>query len=346
MQKQQTITINGVSYDARTGLRVIDNAKLSQSPPTSKANQQPAAARAASSATAASLHSRIHRSTTLNRQHVKAPAKNPYKVTVSNAPKTLKSAQPIKRTYAKHPKVYRFKKPAELAPSHVSVQKPQPKKPASADIKPMTHPVHQAVVAKQATRKQPVATHLAVEPTPSKIQKQQIIEQALKNAKPTKKEKLSLFKRANRLMSIASASLAIVLLAGYFTYINLPSLSVRVAAAQAGIEATYPGYQPSGYSLSGPIAHSSGEVSMKFASNTGPRSFDIVQQSSNWNSSALLENYVAPESNGDYQTMSDGGLTIYTYGRKAVWVNGGILHTVQGDAELSSDQLQKIAESM
>ncbi|MCB9819727.1 hypothetical protein H6796_00250 [Candidatus Nomurabacteria bacterium] len=347
MEKQQTITINGIQYDARTGLRVLaEETKPGTSQKVQQDVQMGQAVRPSARYTAQSLHSkRNRRSTTLNRQHVKAPAR-PKAAQKEGASITVKSS--VKRpTYAKHPKVYRFSNPADtsIKPA-IAAPKKQVSKGTSIDIRPAPHPVHQAAIAKQSSqqmaRPQSEPAH-----TPSSIQKQQAIEQALRSAKAAnKKEKVGLIKRANRFISVASASLAVVVLAGYFTYINLPNLSVRVAAAQAGIDATYPGYRPSGYSLRGPIAHENGQVSMQFASNTGPRKFNIDQVASSWNSGALLENRVVSESNGKYQTISNGGLTIYTYGDTAVWVNGGILHTIKGDAELSTDQLRKIAESM
>jgi hypothetical protein len=137
-----------------------------------------------------------------------------------------------------------------------------------------------------------------------------------------------------------------VLIAGYFTYINMPSLSVRVAAAQAGIDAKYPQYHPVGYKLNGPVAYRDGEVSMKFSSNSGPVAFVLSEERSGWDSSALLEKYVNPKSEGKYATYNDAGLTIYTYGTDAAWVNAGILYTVEGDAMLSNEQVRRIATSM
>lgn len=126
----------------------------------------------------------------------------------------------------------------------------------------------------------------------------------------------------------------------------MPSLSVRVAAAQAGVNASYPSYHPDGYSLNGPVAYSQGEVNMKFASTTGPQNFTIGQSKSNWDSTALLQDYVKQHAGDNYITYDDHGLTIYTYESNAAWVNDGILYTITGDAPLSSDQIRQIAASM
>jgi hypothetical protein len=149
-----------------------------------------------------------------------------------------------------------------------------------------------------------------------------------------------------RVVAILSATLAIVLLGGYVTYLNMPALSVRVAAAQAGIDAGYPNYRPDGYALNGPVTYSQGEVAMNFKANGGNQTFTLNQSKSGWDSAALLDNYVTPKAGSDYTPYTERGLTIYTYGNNAAWVNGGILYTIQGNAPLSSTQMREIATSL
>jgi hypothetical protein len=201
----------------------------------------------------------------------------------------------------------------------------------------MVQKAHQSVAAKKQT----------VQPTqkPSQVIKNEAIAKAM--GTPTKAQpKQSLKGRFPRALSVSSASLAVLLLAGYVTYLNMPTISIRVAAVQSGINASYPDYRPSGYRLDGPIAYNDGQVSMRFAANAGPQNFTIKEQRSNLNSSAVLENHVQPKADNDYDTHTQGGLTIYTYDNDAAWVNGGILYTIEGDAPLSKDQVLRIATSL
>ena len=126
----------------------------------------------------------------------------------------------------------------------------------------------------------------------------------------------------------------------------MPSLSVRVAAAQAGIDASYPEYRPDGYSLRGTVAYKEGEVSMQFGANAGPQEFTVTQAKSSYDSVAVLDNHVKPASGEQYTTYNERGLTIYTYDSNAAWVNGGILYTITGDAPLSGEQIRRIATSL
>ncbi len=304
---KQTITINGVNYDAASGLAKEGAARQ----PSVHGGHH-----------ATHVHEKVQRSQTLHRAYTKQPAK--------------KSTAHVASA----------KKPAQSPHITKFARDPQPiaKPVRMMDIGPATHPHVAKAHAKAA---HVVASHKPVHHTPAKELKEQAIATALAHAAPEKKApKKSRATKHGRMASVASASLAIVLLAGYLTYLNLPALSVRVAAAQAGIDASYPSYRPTGYRLNGPVAYAGGEVSMDFKANAGSEQFSINQSKSSWDSSALLANYVEPKVGIDYDTYSDAGLTIYTYGSDAAWVNGGILYTLEGNARLSNEQIRHIATSM
>lgn len=323
---KQTVTIGGIAYDPHTGMRLEEQPKPHATVTKSHA-----------------LHKKPQgRAHTLSRAHVRKPVKP----SIALPPKVVD-------TMTRSPQIRKFATDIHVRPSK-RLDAVAPK----TDIAPTKHPVVEHAKAVHVAQHTPqhhsiVAAPAAPAPKPhhetpgksSKEIKHHAIEKALHNAKPAKVKKHSVLKHS-RFASVASGSLAIVLLAGYFTYINLPNISVRVAAAQAGIAATYPSYHPAGYSLKGPVSYSSGQVGMEFASNTSSEGFKLTQAKSTWDSSALLTNYVEQASHGDYSTYTNNGLTIYVYGNTAAWVNGGILHTISGDAPLSSDQVQKIAVSM
>lgn len=322
MTDKQTITINGTAYDAHTGLPVQTNATNAVAD---------AAATAPSSVTvtrrhtaASSMHQKTQKSHTLNRKTVQkhAPKKPTRQLDgiVRRAPTRV----------AQSPAISKF------APKPVVAALPV------ADLPSQPHPTVVRAQTKHASAQPTPAVH-----TPAYVTKDTEIKKALAHSAPSKRraKKSKRTFAMPKVFNIASASLAVLLLAGYFTYLNIPSISVRVAASQAGIDASYPDYQPSGYRLNGPVAYDSGQVSIKFASNTGPQSFTIDQQQTNWDSSALLENYVEKRAS-DYVPHQKGGLTIYTFGDDAAWVNGGILYTVTGNSQLSDEQILRIATSM
>lgn len=329
---QQTVTINGIIYDTLTGLPVLTDTTVPASQPALIAVKKPHAPAKPSH----TVHQVARKSQTLNRRLVqKAPTHtvDTQKRRVTPRPDIIRSGD-IKK-FAPHP--------AGVSPVAIKLKTTDTLAP-QAVVRP--HPMVARAHAQVAAKNQLVATAVK----PSHVLKNEAIADALDKA-PAKvdtkpfKAKTKKRQKTSRRFSIVSTSFALVLLGGYFTYLNMPSLSVRVAAAQAGIEATYPTYRPAGYRLNGPVAYTDGEVNMKFASNAGPQSYQISQKKMNWDSSAV-EQDVNQKTSGSYTTSTTSGLTIYLYGTNASWVNGGILYTLSGDAPLSSEQVDRIATSM
>lgn len=314
MSQPNVVSIGGIDYDGHTGLPLTAH----------KETQLHKELRRAQSIHAQGVHKAQQRSAALNRQFVK-------KTLAAKKPAQSSVSMDVKRPVTRSPHISKFARDPQMRVI---------KRAATSDIAPVHHPivakVHATAAAAQAA-KTPVA-----QPSSRDI-KHAELGKALANASSANKHPKQPRRRA---LNVAAASLGLLLIAGYFTYVNMPNLSVRVAAAQAGIDASYPEYRPVGYRLDGPVSYQSGEVSMKFASNSAPLAFALNQSKSSWDSQALLEKYVNPRSEGKYATYSDGGLTIYTYGTDAAWVNGGILYTVEGNALLSNEQIRRIATSM
>ena len=313
---QKTITINGTTYDAHTGMPIKNESPQSTPAP---ATPQPAPNHSQD------IHTSTQKSQTLNRRFVKK-----HDIAPRQTPK-------IRSDIQKNSSVTKFAPhPSGITPRIMS------------DIGPVQHQMLTKAHAQLAQESRQKALRSTAAPKPAKLIKEEAIEEALRkspshtlNSGQQKQPK-----SRSRFISVASSALALLLLGGYFTYLNMPNLSVRVAAAQAGVNASYPEYRPDGYSLNGPVAYTQGEVVMKFAANAGPQNFTVSQSKSNWDSSAVLDNYVKEKAGENYIIYNERGLTIYTFDGNAAWVNGGILYTINGDAPLSSDQVRRIATSM
>lgn len=317
--QRETVTINGRSYDKHTGMPIV--------------NHEPATKTAAHSGhKSKDIHVKTQRSKTLSRNYVKKPAHiSAKKIAISDGIK----AYPSISKFASHP-----------------ADRPTP---VIKDIAPGVHPMVQRAEAKRAANTSKKAAVVVDRAKPSQVLKQEAISNALAKADNDKattkrhraKNKSSAKRSKSNKLSLATGGLAVLLIGAYFTYVSMPSLSVKVAAAQSGVNASYPAYRPSGFSLSGAVAYSPGSVSMKFTQNGGsPDNFTLTQSNSGWDSSALLDNYVSPKAGKNYLTTQDSGLTIYTFDKNAAWVSGGTLYTITGDTLLSTDQVQKIATSL
>ena len=369
MTNGKTVQVNGRTYDAKTGLPVTAEPATRSSraalrdtkPVTAKTTPVSApvkqqSARTTTATKSQSIHQRAQKSTTLNRTFTKKPvAKKTAHTIQSTSRPRIDGMRPItsKQGSARHSLA--AKKPAtNITPAATKpvIQKPTQTKQVQDTIS-RPHPVVARAHQVQAARK--TQTQVAAAPIKQQAKKpaatqpasQTIVQQALKNAPSPHEAKPHKTKRMpNRFAGALFGCMALVLFGGYVTYLNVPNLSTRVAAAQAGIDASYPSYQPDGYKLNGPVAYSDGQVRMKFAANTGNSQFTLNQKSSSWDSSALLDNYVKEKSDGDYSTSQEKGLTVYNYDSNAAWVSGGIIYTIEGDAPLSPDQIRKIATSI
>ena len=343
MRGKNTIIINGKLYDAVSGLPLgapdkhpATVASIASAP---KANRtfsdigpgailHRASAQARPTAPSKTVHRNVQKSTTLRRDVLRKPT--PTAAHVGTLRKKPAAGHVARSTmisrFAAHPQPIAKSTPvaapvkaapvvsSHVAKAHSLVAKPQPAQPVT--------------LSSRALKEKMIAEKLA--------------ETDAKQAEPKK----SFFKRQPRVVTIVTACFALVVLGGYMTYLNMPNLSVRVAAAQAGVAAKFPDYRPDGYRFNGPIAYTNGEVSIRFQANGGNAGYTLREQTSSWDSQAVYDNLVAKKSDGSHITNSQNGLTVYTYKNNAAWVNGGILYTIEGDAPLSNEQLLKIAGSM
>lgn len=150
-------------------------------------------------------------------------------------------------------------------------------------------------------------------------------------------------RKHRRFINIAAGIAVLFVLGSFIAYTNLPNIQLHIASIEAGFHASIPAYAPTGYALRGGVHSSGGTVSMRYVS--GDSSYQITQQSSNWDSQALLDNTLALS--GPHRTVERGGRTVYIYdGSSASWVTGSVRYDITGSASLSADELASIAASM
>ena len=239
-------------------------------------------------------------------------------------------------------------KPTTAASSTPTVAKPSVK--STPDLPAQAHPLqrranHRLQSAKSAARP-------AAKSTSSKDIKDRAIKQALRSvatmsetpAQPIKRRKSGGAKRFILAFTCAAACLAAII---YFVSSNIPDVSVRVAAMQTGIEASYPSYVPMDYSLSDIISED-GKLTMIFNGPDDAR-FTLVQEKSSWDSATLLRNYVEPTWGSDYVTTHEQGITIYISNQTndSTWVNGGIRYSITSEGtRLTKKQTRNIVLSL
>ena len=208
------------------------------------------------------------------------------------------------------------------------------------------HTVHS--VSTQIVPVHPVPLQAALPVAPALKKHADIFESAIAHATSHTQPKHKAVRHHSRRRKVANslaAGAAFLIIGGFFAYLNLPQLQVRVASVQAGFGASIPNYAPTGYALQDGVKRSGGTVTLSF--HSGDSQYRITQQASTWNSQTLLDDTLALRD--EHQTIQKNGQTIYIYkgdGTNAAWVNGGVRYDLIGNAQLSTEDIATIAASL
>ena len=284
-----------------------------------------------SNSNAKTAHRKVQSSTTLNRKYVKRPTKS--------ADGIVKVRRSLK---VKH-----FGDSMDM--TKVQKQREQAMAPAVA------HPMQAAAIEKMQSR----TASVQVSKMSAKELKDQAIKKALADAskataeekvavkaKKTKKKTVKVHFGLGRVVLALSCAAAAVFAIVYFVNLNMPDISMRVAAMQTGIDASYPSYVPRDFSLSD-ITSESGKVVLNFKNASTGDAFSLIEEQSSWDSSALLANFVKDEYGENYSVVREQGLTIYVSGSDAAWVNGGVVYKIDTTSgSLTKKQINTIATSL
>ena len=277
-------------------------------------------------------HRRVKSSTTLNRKYVKKPSSvNDISVSIDRSPKIRHFTNQVSNNKAKR----------------VVTQE-----------KVVQHPLQITANEKLRARQTQNLATSQVQKKSAKELKEQAIRKALSVASKTEinqtddsqneftqKDVKFKFGFPRVLLALSCAAIAVVAIV-YFVNINMPDISLKVAAMQTGFDATYPNYVPRDYNLAG-ITSEDNKIVLEFKKASSGEAFTLVEEKSYWDSNALLENYVKGTYEDNYVVIKEQGLTIYINNSNAVWVNGGVLYIItDSDGHLNSSDLHDIAVSL
>ena len=209
--------------------------------------------------------------------------------------------------------------------------------------------IQQMQQMRQQQQQQQQQQMVAMQSPTGKQMKESAIQKAMKNiSKSSKKEKKGFtgvhFGLKRVLLAAVCASIAVFAIV-YFVNINAPNVSLKVAAMQSGIDASYPSYVPRDFSLTD-ITSESGRITLSFRNATSGCSFSLLEEKTSWDSNALLNNYVK-DNIPDYATIKEQGLTIYMGNAISAWVNNGVSYKLKiTSGSLTKKQIKSIAVSL
>ncbi len=290
-------------------------------------------------------------SATLSRRFVRKPANQVHGIQQINVARRQPKAIPT------HPSVHRFAPIKIDQPAPIKIEKPAATiaatlksiAPADSPFHPaITHQAEKAVVAHRSAR-----AYKAPEPAIKKANS--LSGSALKNAliqeqldrpidRKSRDSRPLKTRRHFRASSLVTAAFAIMLLGGYMAYVNMPSISVRIAAANAGIAGRSP-YAPDGYSIDGSVAYAPGSITINYKSNGDGKGYSVIEQKTDVATNETLTGMVEKHSS-DYRKVTTDSGDLYLYGNNALWFSGGIIYTLNGNETLSEQQITQIAESV
>lgn len=341
------LELNGRRYDARTG-QALDGFLPAAHTPAAPHHLKPAAhAPVARHAAQHAKHRAPQRSKTLMRHGLAKPQASAAEVASPStfAPLATVHAKREARahTIQKSSRISKFSLGGKPAVAVKNVDLPVAQAPEAAPPLRFGH-THSNTSA-PAAHHQPSKAHEAVF--------SEALNHANSHQQPTLPKRAHTHQKVasklgvgSKIVGVGAGLLAAALLIGFIAYQNVPNLTMRLAAAKAGVHAAMPGYQPTGFALNGPVQYSPGQITLNFKAHGDNRAYQLVQQSTKWDSDTLKSKYVAVNDR-PYQTFQANNKTIYIYGNStATWVNNGVWYQISGNASLNNDQLLQIARSL
>lgn len=298
--------------------------------------------------TAKATRRQVKASTTLNRKYVKKPTKP-----VKRA--TTRTSSSVTKNSANMVKVKRAGKIQHFSRGGVNnVAVTMNMANESEMVAPQAHPIHTAATSKMRARAEKMSgTNVVPAKLSAKELKDREIKKAMSSASKATGAKSAKKRRGTKLhfgfgrvvLALSCAAAAVFAIV-YFVNLNMPDISLRVAAMQTGIEASYPNYVPRDYSLSD-IVSENGKITLNFKNSTTNETFSLIEEQSSWDSNALLTNFVRDTYGENYTIIREQGLTLYVSGSNAAWVNGGVMYKINvTSGSLTKKQIKAIAVSL
>ncbi len=285
------------------------------------------------SVSSSASHRRVQRSTTLNRRYVQKPGKI---AAVNSVAK--RRAEDLKRRQALAEKINR-ERLTELK-TRKTLQEAAAT-PAAATAQPLSATIEKSLVTSPRAEKAKIVKDNAVKSALKSVASMEDKEAKTATAAISSKRSVGAKKL---LLAFGCAALAVGIV-GYFISSNTPDISVRVAAMQTGIDATYPTYVPRGYSLSDIVSEDK-KISMTFTSSDNT-SFILTEEKSSWDNDTLESSYVKATWGNNYTSVREQGITIFISGSNAAWVNGNILYKINASGNnLTKKQIKSIVTSL
>ena len=146
-------------------------------------------------------------------------------------------------------------------------------------------------------------------------------------------------------VSMATGFAALLVIAGFAAYINMPGLQIRIAGIQAGVSAIQPDFQKAGFAYGGVEAVDGKRV---IGLKANGNDYKLLERSTNWDGETMIKTVSSVGANGspNYTEVKVGTNTVYRFNEKqATWVKDGTWYHLSGDAAISDSQLASLVKN-
>ena len=161
----------------------------------------------------------------------------------------------------------------------------------------------------------------------------------------TKQTRQKAKKRRFHFPAVMTTAVATAAIAAIGVYVAMPSISIKVAANRAGIDAKTP-YTPAGFTIDGKVAYQDGRITINYRNKSGADGYSVTQEINNTDTDASLEQSISNQSNNAYQVIQNGDQTLYRYRDMVTWLDNGMQYTINTNDYLNSDDISDIASSL
>jgi len=342
---KQTITINGKRYHAITGELLIDVASPEDHDALANTHKINVTTVAVKPLIKPAVHHTVKPSQTLMRSAVKKPSARALAIRVQheleNELINLNVAQKPSVTSISHARLER----AQSTLRSEQITRFQNAENASK------LPVQHAHVPVRIAPDKPEEVELpagAPQPKPSNSP-EDMFTRAIANAQhhaDIKAHTKAYKQRVRRhFASLAVGASALLVIAGFAAYLNVPSLQIRVAGMQAGVSTTNPNFAKAGFSYTGVTSTQSKRV---IGLKTTEANYRLVQQPTNWAGGQMIDHISSVSASGtpNFKTLQFGDQTVYRLNNgNATWVKNGTWYQLNGDRAIGDTQLQTLVQN-
>lgn len=342
---RQTIKINGKHYDAITGELLVGY--VSPDDHDAQTNTHTATLKSTTAAKVAAKRSVARQpkpSQTLMRSAVKKPTATSKPIRVQHAVSTEPITAPITPkpsvTTVSHARLERAK--STIRSEHVSRFNHNQSAPQLI--------VHVTHVPVRAAPDKPAAIDVvsdAPQPKPTNAPEDMFTRAiaAANHHADIKAHTRNYQKTVRRhFASLAIGASALLVITGFATYLNTPSLQIRIAGVQAGINTTNPDFKAAGFAFTGVSASQAKRI---IALKTDEARYQLIQQPTNWVDGQMIDHISSVSASGkpNYRSLKFGTQTVYRLNNgNATWVKNGTWYQLNGERAVSDSVLSELVK--